>query len=717
MLELTNQKVEWLRVEGGVYAAEMQLLELWLEKRLKDRILGKAARGVGEDRRLPSRLKVTLILQLSSTEEKPSRRVKELSLPSSFPHSHRTNDTCSSSSRSPFFHQAGEPAAWWSEETVAVVTGANRGIGLEVCRQLADKGLTVIMTARKPQEQLSSAARQFLQEAAETGRKNVIFHTLDITQQQSVLDFVDWLKLSVGFADILVNNAAVDNSVIDWDLKDWNNVDQSTMLAILTWANGVTDKYESARGCLETNFYGTKRLTKALLPLLRRSSHKQRIVNVSSRYGLLCLLRDEELRKQLCDPATLTEEKIDEVLDLFLEDVKSEKGIERWPIKFPTYSISKISLNAYTRLLALQLHDKACVNSVHPGYVRTDMNLGNGDLSPAEGAANLVCVALLPPGGPSSHNFLEGKDAGEPAEWWSEETVAVVTGANRGIGLEVCRQLAEKGLTVIMTARKPQAQLSSAAQQFLQEAAEIGRKNVIFHTLDITQQQSVLDFVDWLKLSVGFTDILVNNAGVDNSVIDWDFKKRNNVDQSTNLALPTWANGVSEKYELAKGCLETNFYGTKRLSKALLPLLRPSSHKPRIVNVSSRYGLLCLLRNEELRKQLCDTATLTEEKIDEMLNMFLEDVKSEKGTDWPIEFPTYSISKISLNAYTRLLALQLHDKACVNSVHPGYVRTDMNLGNGDLSPAEGAANLVRVALLPPGGPSGHNFLEGEDVEF
>ncbi|XP_031482710.2 (+)-neomenthol dehydrogenase-like [Nymphaea colorata] len=308
--------------------------------------------------------------------------------------------------------------------------------------------------------------------------------------------------------------------------------------------------------------------------------------------------------------------------------------------------------------------------------------------------------------------------AGEGAEWWSEETVAVVTGANRGIGLEVCRQLADKGLTVIMTARKPQEQLSNAAQQFLQEAAETGRKNVIFHTLDITQQQSVLDFVDWLKLTVGFADILVNNAAIDNSVIDWDFKKRNNVDQSTILALLTSANGVSNKYELARSCLETNFHGTGRLTKALLPLLRPSSHKPRIVNVSSRYGLLSLLRDEELRKQLCDTANLTEEKIDEVLDMFLEDVKSEKGMDrWPIEFPTYSISKLSLNAYTRLLALQLHDKACVNSVHPGYVRTDMNLGNGDLSPAEGAANLVRIALLPPGGPSGHNFLEGEDVEF
>ncbi|KAF3787752.1 Short-chain dehydrogenase/reductase 2b [Nymphaea thermarum] len=609
---------------------------------------------------------------------------------------------------------------------VAVVTGANRGIGLEVCRQLAEKGLTVILTARKPQEQLSNLAQQFLEEAAAGAEgKNVIFHTLDITQDQSVLDFVDWLKLHVGFVDILINNAGVNNSVIDWGFVESNDDDKRAVMAHLAWANGGSDSYESARGCLETNFYGTKRLTKALVPLLRPSSHKPRIVNVSSRYGLLCLLRDDEFRKELCDMVALTEEKIDQVLDMFLEDVKSDKKMDRWPVKLPTYSISKISLNAYTRLLALQLQDKACVNSVHPGYVTTDMNFGIGDLSPAEGAANLVRVALLPAGGPSGHNFLESKDAADGAEWWSEATVAVVTGASRRIGLEVCRQLADKGLTVIMTARQPQEQLPVLAQQFLQEAAEAERKKkIIFHSLDITQQQSVMDFVVWLKQHVGFVDILVNNAGVNNSAIDWGVVERDDDDKRAVMGHLVWANGTSDRYKSARGCLETNFYGTKRLTKALLPLLRPSSHKPRIVNVSSRYGLLCInnvsqpLRDEELRKQLSDTVALTEEKIDQVLDTFLEDVKSEKRMDrWPIKLPTYSISKISLNAYTRLLALQLHDKACVNSVHPGYVTTDMNFGIGNLSPAEGATNLVRVALLPPGGPSGHNFLESKDVGF
>ncbi|KAF3787755.1 hypothetical protein EJ110_NYTH22421 [Nymphaea thermarum] len=778
--------------------------------------------------------------------------------------------------------QAGEGAEWWSGETVAVVTGANRGIGLEICRQLVGKGLTVIMTARKPREQLSSSAQQFLQEAAEMGRKNVIFHTLDTTQEQSVLDFVDWLKSLDCFVDILVHP---------------------------TWTEGISEKYESAKDCIETNFYGTKRLTKALLPLLRPSSYKPRIINVSSNYGLSCHLRDEELRGQLCDTMGLTEQKVDGVLAMFLDAVKSEKGMEKWPLKFPSYSISKIALNAYTRLLALELGDKACVNSVHPGYVITDMTFGSGDLNPAEGAANLVhsfdcrstmvvtaskgrgvegalcdtmglteqkidgvlamflddvklekgmekwplkfpsysiskmalnaytrllalelgdkaCVnsvhpgyvitdmtfgsddlspaegaanldytqvnppclngilemqesakdcietnfygikrltkALLPllrasscklrivnvssvyglllflrddelrkqlndTGGLTeqkidelSDMFLEDRawrndpssfllipsprlrtgclfswlQAGEGAEWWSGETVAVVTGANRGIGLEICRQLAGKGLIVIMTARKPQEQLSSSAQQFLQEAAEMGRKNVIFHNLDTTQEQSVLDFVDWLKSLDWFVDILVNNAGVLSAVIDWDFMKRDNIDTRTIVAHPTWTEGISEKYESAKHNIETNFYGTKRLTKALLPLLRPSSYKPRIVNVSSCYGLSCHLRDKELKEQLCDTMGLTEQKIDGVLAMFLDDVKSEKGMEkWPLKFPSYFVSKMALNAYTRLLALELGDKACVNSVQPGYVMTDMTFGSGDLSPAEGAANL------------------------
>ncbi|KAF3790213.1 Short-chain dehydrogenase/reductase 2b [Nymphaea thermarum] len=277
------------------------------------------------------------------------------------------------------------------------------------------------------------------------------------------------------------------------------------------------------------------------------------------------------------------------------------------------------------------------------------------------------------------------------SEWWSGETVAVVTGGNRGIGLEVCRQLADKGLTVIMTARQPQEQLSVPAQQFLQEAAEAEGKNVIFYTLDIAQQQSVLDFVDWLKLRFVFVDILANfDCG----------------------------GGTRESYESAKECIDTNYYGTVKLTKALLPFLRLSPHKARIVMVSSIAGLLCYIRDEGLRKQLSETEGLTEQKIDGVLNLFLEDLKSEKAREkWPLKMPAYSISKASLNAYARLLALQLNGVAYVNSVHPGTVKTNLTDCTGELSPIEGAENVVRVALFPVDGPSGHNFMEREDSEF
>ncbi|XP_031477544.1 short-chain dehydrogenase/reductase 2b-like [Nymphaea colorata] len=304
------------------------------------------------------------------------------------------------------------------------------------------------------------------------------------------------------------------------------------------------------------------------------------------------------------------------------------------------------------------------------------------------------------------------------SEWWSGETVAVVTGANRGIGLEICRQLADKGLIVIMTARKPQEELSSSAKQFLQEAAEMGRKNVIFHTLDIGQEQSVLDFVDWLKLHVGNIDILVNNAGIQTADVDWGFLKQNNIDVRTFLGTPNCGSGTSESHELAKECINNNYYGTKMLTNAILPLLRPSPYKARIVMVSSVAGMLYYLRDEELRKQLSEVEDLTEQKIDGVLNLFLEDLKSEKGMEkWPLKLPAYSTSKAALNAYTRLSASKLKAIACVNSVHPGFVRTDITESTGYLSAPEGAENVVRVALFPVGGPSGHNFLEGEDSEF
>ncbi|CAN6446032.1 unnamed protein product [Victoria cruziana] len=304
------------------------------------------------------------------------------------------------------------------------------------------------------------------------------------------------------------------------------------------------------------------------------------------------------------------------------------------------------------------------------------------------------------------------------SEWWSKETVAVVTGAGRGLGLEISRQLADKGMTVIMTARTPQEKLSGSAKQLLQDAEDAGRKNVLFHTLDIGQEESVQDFVEWLKQQVGYVDILVNNAGIQTAEVDWKFLKQENIDVRVFLEKPDCGGGTFESFESAKKCLDINYFGTKKLTDSLLPFLRPSFHKSRIVMVSSITALLRYVRDEDLRKQLSLTEDLTEEKIEEVLNMFLDDLMHGKSMDrWPLKLPAYSISKAAINAYTRILARQLQGRAHVNSARPGLVRTHMTEYIGNLSVSEGAQNILRVALLPAGGPSGQNFLEGKLSEF
>lgn len=302
-------------------------------------------------------------------------------------------------------------------------------------------------------------------------------------------------------------------------------------------------------------------------------------------------------------------------------------------------------------------------------------------------------------------------------EWWTKETVGVVTGANRGIGLEIARLLADKGITVVLTARcRQQQDLSPQSRALMEE----GRKNVVFHTLDIQRDDSVTEFAQWLKNEFGGLDILINNAAVGGTNFDWDLLEKSQMDFRKIIVDGLWAEGITEDGQTAKEGLGTNYFGTKRITKALIPLLKPSTAGPRIVNVSSILGLLRFLRSETLQKQLSDIENISEEFIDYIVKQYMEDI--ERGGDlrdsvWPVRVPTYSLSKVILNAYTRLLARELKGKACVNSVHPGYVRTSMTFNTGDISSVQGAENVVRVALLPPGGPTGQNFLETQIAYF
>ncbi|CAL5069057.1 unnamed protein product [Urochloa decumbens] len=296
--------------------------------------------------------------------------------------------------------------------------------------------------------------------------------------------------------------------------------------------------------------------------------------------------------------------------------------------------------------------------------------------------------------------------------------IAVVTSGNKGIGLEVCRQLAGAGITVVLTARD--VTRGTAAVEKLREA---GLSDVIFHQLEITDAPSIVRLADFLKTRFGKLDILVNNAAIggveyvqdpnDSSLTSEE--KFSGMDMLQRL--DWFANAILETYDDAREGLQTNYYGTKHVIEALL-LLPQASSDGRIVNVSSGWGLLSLINNKELRQELDDVEKLTEERLDEIINTFLNDFKAGKleACGWPVHCSAYKVSKVTMNAYTRILASR-HPELRINCAHPGYVNTDMTIHTGVLTPEEGASNLVMVALLPEGGLTGAFFDRGQEAPF
>ncbi|XP_024640757.1 (+)-neomenthol dehydrogenase [Medicago truncatula] len=172
-----------------------------------------------------------------------------------------------------------------------------------------------------------------------------------------------------------------------------------------------------------------------------------------------------------------------------------------------------------------------------------------------------------------------------------------------------------------------------------------------------------------------------------------------------------------ETYELAEKCLKTNFYGVERVTEALVPLLQLST-SPTIVNVSSRAGLLKNISNDWARKVFNDIDNLTKEKIDEVLKEFEKNYKegSLEIKDWPTFASAYTMSKAALNAYTRIMAKK-YPHFHINSVCPGFVKTDMNNNIGNLSIDEGVETPLMLALLSNNGPSGCFFTKGEVIPF
>ncbi|KAL2511417.1 (+)-neomenthol dehydrogenase [Abeliophyllum distichum] len=240
---------------------------------------------------------------------------------------------------------------------------------------------------------------------------------------------------------------------------------------------------------------------------------------------------------------------------------------------------------------------------------------------------------------------------------------AVVTGANKGIGFELCRQLASKGIVVILTARDEKR--GSEALEILKGFGL--SENVVFHQLDVMDPISIASLVDFIETTYGKLDILVNNAGIfgvsleEDALVIKEIIEADEVLDTKSQEAHITANGkLVQTYEWAEQCLQTNYYGTKRMIEAFIPLLRLSD-SPRIVNVSSYMGKLKFQSNEWAKQVLSNVEKLTEDKVDDVLNKFLQDFKenSLKVNGWPEYLPAYRLSKSAINAYTRILGQEI----------------------------------------------------------
>ena len=229
--------------------------------------------------------------------------------------------------------------------TIALITGANKGIGLETARQLGARGITVLAGARDEARGIEAerALRADLGPGAEAR-----FVPLDVTDAKSVQLAADWIDKEYGHLDILINNAGI---------------------ARAGGPPSQTD-VDAMREVYETNVFGVIIVTNAMLPLLRRAP-AARIVNVSSEVGSIT---------SMTDPAS---------------------PLAQMPASL-AYPSSKSALNMITALYAKELRDTPVkVNAANPGYTATDLNRHNGFRSVAEGAEASVHLATLDADDPS----------------------------------------------------------------------------------------------------------------------------------------------------------------------------------------------------------------------------------------------------------------------------------------------------------------------------
>jgi NAD(P)-dependent dehydrogenase (short-subunit alcohol dehydrogenase family) len=231
------------------------------------------------------------------------------------------------------------------------------------------------------------------------------------------------------------------------------------------------------------------------------------------------------------------------------------------------------------------------------------------------------------------------------------EKVALVTGANKGIGFELARQLGRRGMSVLLGARNTELG-EDAAQKLRSEGLDARALHI-----DLNQLETIHQATKQIETEYGRLDVLINNAGIADAAD----------------GPPSTAN-----LEAVRRVFDTNLFGTLAVTQAMLPLVRRAI-AGRIVNVSSGLGSLTL--NGDPAWEFAQVKRLG-----------------------------YNSSKAALNMMTVQLAFELRDtKIKVNSANPGFTATDLNGYRGYQTVEEGAMEALRLALLDEDGPTGGVF--------
>ena len=261
----------------------------------------------------------------------------------------------------------------------------------------------------------------------------------------------------------------------------------------------------------------------------------------------------------------------------------------------------------------------------------------------------------------------------------SSKRVAVVTGSNKGIGLEIVKGLSQAWDGDVILCSRDQKR----GEEAVKNIQEQGIANVKLAILAVDDNDSVLRLKDRLLKDYEGLDILINNAAIGH--LTEDFKPL---------------------IEIATATIDINVKSTKNVCDTLFPILRPGA---RVVNVSSSLGMLMMIPGEDLRKRL-GSSDLTRQELDQIVQEYLQDVREGKHVEkgWPnAAFSTYITSKVFLSALTWIQHRQFlqdpREDIVINAVHPGYVVTDMTGNQGDLTPEEGAKAPIKCALVPPFG--------------